>query len=494
MEFNYSERYEAVEGPIIIGLPNNLSDIPSVEEMDILLNGQLKDLVENKILETSFGEISTTAVTIQTEVKKVVTVGLGDSSAVTIKKLHQLFGKIFKYLKRTKTSSCQFMLESFPLPEKRAEALGYMSQVSTYEFSNYKQDNEEAPPVLSVTVVTEDDISDDTVQGQVIGEGVNISRDIAETPPNFMTPKAFSEYIIDLFKDSEHVTGEVKTHEVLEEEGYGLITAVGKGSVNKPRLVTVEYKHPDARDHKPVALVGKGITYDSGGYSIKSKTGMPEMKYDLCGGANVTGMLYAIVKLGLPVHVVGVIALAENMIDGNAMKPDDVFKAYSGHTVEVKNTDAEGRLVLADAVFHASQYSPSVILDFATLTGAVIAAIGAERTGVFTNKDQLLLSPVFDFAEELGESLWRLPLDEVEEKKVKSSKIADFTNHVESQGRASFAAGFIKQFANGTPWMHFDIAGTATTGRETSFSPAGPTGVHIRTIVKYLESEYATRK
>lgn len=494
MGFKYAERYEASDGPIVIGLPNKLTDIPSLEEIDILLNGTLQDLVEEKILSTSFGEVSTTAVTIQTELKKVIAIGLGDAGEVDSKGLHQLFGNMFQYLKYTKASAFQILLETFPLQAVRGEALGYMSQVSVYEFQDYKKDSESVTSTRDMTLVTSEDISKEVAEGCKIGESVNIARDISETPPNFMTPEVFSEYIADLFKDSEYITGEVKTEETLEEEGYGLITAVGKGSVNKPCLVTIEYKHPEAKDRKPVALVGKGITYDSGGYTIKPKTGMPEMKYDLCGGANVIGMLHAIAELELPVHVVGVVALAENMVDGNAMKPDDVFKAYSGHTVEVKNTDAEGRMVLGDAVFHASQYSPSVILDFATLTGAIVAALGAERTGAFTNKEQSLLAPIFDYAEEVGEELWRMPISEIEENKVKSSKIADLVNHVESQARASFAACFISQFANGTPWMHFDIAGSATSGKKTAFGPAGATGIHIRTIVKYLEAEYVKQK
>jgi leucyl aminopeptidase len=493
MNFKYAERYTVSEGPIIIGLPNHLSEVPALEEeeIDILLNGMLQDLVEEKILLTEFGAISTTAVTIQTELKKVIAIGLGDVAQLDSKKIHELFGHLFQYLKDTKSLSCQILLDTFPVKAVRGEALGYMSQVSIYEFDNYKKEREQHHSSDHViTVTTEDMVSAEIEKGMTIGKSVNIARDISETPPNFMIPEVFSQYVIDLFKESQYVTGEVKTHEVLEEEGYGLITAVGKGSVNKPRLVTIEYKHPQASDRKPVALVGKGITYDSGGYSIKPKTGMPEMKYDLCGGANVIGMMRAIAELELPVHVIGVVALAENMVDGNAMKPDDVFKAYSGHTVEVKNTDAEGRLVLGDAVFHASQYSPCVILDFATLTGAVIAALDEQRTGVFTNDEQSLLSPIFDCAEEIGEELWRMPISEIEEKKVTSSRIADFTNHVESQGRASFAACFIKQFSNGSPWAHFDIAGTGTTDQKTAFGLPGATGVHIRTIVKYMEDQY----
>lgn len=495
MKFNCLERYVATEEPIIIGLPQNLRDMTALEEVDSLLNGILQEVIEGNILSTKFGEVTTTAATVQTEVKKVIAVGLGDADNINSEKLHILFGELFQHLKETDTSSGQILLDTFPKEDSRAEALGYMSQVSVYEFDNYKKDRSERfLSRAALTITTREDVSAQVDHGKKIGEGVNAARDISETPPNFMTPKVCAEHISALFNDSPHITGDVKNDEALEEEGFGLMTAVGKASVNKPRLVTIEYKHPEASDHKPVALVGKGVTYDSGGYSIKSKSGMAGMKYDLSGAANVIGMLRAIVSLELPVHVVGIVALAENMIDGSGMKPDDVFKSYSGHTVEVKNTDAEGRLVLGDAVFHASQYSPAVIMDFATLTGAVVAALGDERTGVFTNRDQDLVDPIFTLSREIGEVLWRLPLSEIEEKKVTSSDVADLTNHVEGQGKASFAACFIEQFSNRYPWIHFDIAGTGTRKKQTPFGPKGATGVLIRTIVKYMEGDNARRK
>lgn len=491
MNIKYLERYELSQEPIIIGLPYDLNDLTNFDDVDSLLNGVLKDLVDERVLSTKFGEITATGVTIQTEVRKIIAIGLGSQEDMTSHKMHKAFGKLFQHLKSNNEKSAQLLFETFGSDiQLAAEAIGYMSYISVYEYSGKKHREDE--PFLSefeLTVTSKEPVETHVSKGMVIGQSVNYARDISETPPNYMTPEIFADKISSTFKGKAHVNIQIKDEFDLSDEGYGLITAVGKASENKPRLVTVEYRHSAAHDVKPVALVGKGITYDSGGYSIKSKTGMPGMKYDLTGAANVIGMIRGIVEMKLPVHVVATVVLAENMISGNAMKPDDVFTSLSGQTVEVKNTDAEGRLVLGDAVFHASQYSPRIILDFATLTGAVIAAIGNERTGVFTNKDQDLVAPIFDLSEEVGDELWRLPLGDKEERSVKSSKVADLTNHVEKPGRASFAAGFIRQFVNGSPWAHFDIAGTGTRSRRGAYGPKGATGVLIRSVIKAVEGD-----
>ena len=490
MNIKYLDRYELSHEPIIIGLPDKLHDLSNFDDVDSLLNGVLEELVKEKVLSTKFGEITSTGVTIQTEVKKIIAIGLGKRQDMTSHKMHKVFGRLFQHLKNNDETSAQLLFETFGGAGQTAEAIGYMSHVSVYEYTG-KKHREEKPFLESfeLTVTSMLPVEADVTKGMIIGRSVNSARDISETPPNYMTPEKFSDKISSMFKGRDHVSIQIKDEFDLSDEGYGLITAVGKASENKPRLVTVEYRHPDAHDIKPVALVGKGITYDSGGYSIKSKTGMPGMKYDLSGAANVIGMIQGIVEMKLPAHVVATVVLAENMISGNAMKPDDVFTSLSGQTVEVKNTDAEGRLVLGDAVFHASQYSPRIIMDFATLTGAVIAAIGSERTGVFTNKDQELTAPIFDLSEQVGDELWRLPLGDKEERSLKSSKVADLTNHVEKPGRASFAAGFIRQFVNGSPWAHFDIAGTGTRSRSNAYGPKGATGVLIRSVIKAVEGD-----
>ncbi len=490
MKFNYSESYVVTEAPIIIGLPSDFRQMDNFEEVNTLLNGQLEKSVEGKVLSTEPGKVTTTGVTIQTDYRKVIAVGLGEAVKLEQTDIQECLGRLFQYLQGTDTTDGQLLVETFPYDkDKLGEALGLMSVISIYEFESYKTDRKPLFTDTAELLITgSENIKEHVNRGVMIGSSIALARSFSETPPNIMTPEHMADKVAAIFKDRKYISGTVKDYETLEEEGYGLITAVGKASAAKPRLVTIEYRHPDAESHKPIALVGKGVTYDTGGYSIKSKTGMPEMKYDMSGAANVIGMMHAVSEMELPVHVVGVIALAENMIDGNGMRPDDVYTSYSGQTVEVKNTDAEGRLVLGDAVFHASQYSPSLIMDFATLTGAVVAALGSRRTGIFTNKNPEYLTPFFEVSRETGEEIWQLPITEIEEKNVKSSKIADLTNHVEKPGKASFAACFIQQFANGTPWVHFDIAGTGTVSKRTPYGDKGATGVMIHTVIKYLET------
>lgn len=490
MEFQYRGKYVATEEPIIIGLPHEPARMENYEEVDTLLGGQTDAIIKEDVLSTEFSAVTTTGVTIQRDYRKVIAIGLGEIDKLDSVRLSEALGRMFQFMKDTDTVRGQILLDTFPVDmDMLTEALGIMAEISVYEFNTYKTDqaplfSEEATFTITSSEAVEERIS----RYRKVGAAIAMARNFSETPPNIMTPEHMADKIAAIFRSHPYVTGEVKSAEALEEEGYGLINAVGKGSQAKPRLVTIEYRHPEAEGYRPIALVGKGITFDTGGYSIKTKTGMPEMKYDMSGAANVIGMVHAISEMSLPVHVIAVVALAENMVDGNAMRPDDVYVSYSGQSVEIKNTDAEGRLVLGDAVFHASQYSPSLIMDFATLTGAVVAALGTDRTVVFTNKDAAFLAPLVEMTKHTGEEIWQLPISGIEEQNVRQSQVADLTNHVEKPGRASFAACFIKQFTNGTPWIHFDIAGTGTSDKETPYGPKGATGVMIRTIVKLFET------
>ena len=490
MEFQYRGKYVATEEPIIIGLPHEPARMENYEEVDTLLGGQMDAIIKEDVLSTEFSAVTTTGVTIQRDYRKVIAIGLGAIDKLDSVRLSEALGRMFQFMKDTDTVRGQILLDTFPVDmDMLAEALGIMAEISVYEFNTYKTDQ---APLFSeeatFTITSSEEVEERISRYRKVGAAIAMARNFSETPPNIMTPEHMADKIAAIFRSHPYVTGEVKSAEALEEEGYGLITAVGKGSQAKPRLVTIEYRHPEAEGYRPIALVGKGITFDTGGYSIKTKTGMPEMKYDMSGAANVIGMIHAISEMSLPVHVIAVVALAENMVDGNAMRPDDVYVSYSGQSVEIKNTDAEGRLVLGDAVFHASQYAPSLIMDFATLTGAVVAALGTDRTGVFTNKDAAFLAPLVEMTKHTGEEIWQLPISGIEEQNVRQSQVADLTNHVEKPGRASFAACFIKQFANGTPWIHFDIAGTGTSDKETPYGPKGATGVMIRTIVKLFET------
>lgn len=334
------------------------------------------------------------------------------------------------------------------------------------------------------------DYTDPIEVGQKLGRAVNRARDLSNTPPNIMTPAYLAETVEQYFKDTA-VKVHIKDEHAIVQEGFGLVQAVGKGSVHPPRMITLEYQGDPDHEDRVIALVGKGITYDSGGYSIKSKNGMPSMKFDMSGAANVIGMVEAIRALKLKVNIVAVIAAAENMIANNAMKPDDVFTALSGETVEVPNTDAEGRLVLADATFYANQYKPEMIMDFATLTGAAVVALGEDKAAVFQHRVQPeVLNQIFQTSQIYEEPVFELPITETERKNIKASDVADLTNHVNAHGKALFAAAFIMHFSGQTPHLHFDIAGPATINKATHKGPKGPTGFMIPTIVTWLKNQY----
>lgn len=491
MIIKFEEKYIADDSAIVIGLPENIKELKNFDELDTLLNGLTEEIISANVLSDKYGKVTTTGVTIQRKYRKVIAVGLGDSSELTALKVQKAVGKLFQFMAGEKDTEAQMILDTFAFePVEVADAVGMMAAVSNHGLTGYdSSDKKQFHDELNITLVTKADVKASFEHGAALGGSITLARDFATMPPNLLYPESFADQLAIQFKDRPYVKGEVKDFDTLIQEGFGLLAAVGKASVRKPRLVTIEYKHPDARDDAPIALVGKGITYDSGGYSLKTRSGMRSMKYDMSGAANVAGMMDAITKLELPVHVVAVLALAENMVDGNGMRPDDVYKSLSGKTVEVSNTDAEGRLVLADAVYYAStKYSPKVMMDFATLTGAVIQAIGEDRTGVFTNQGRKFINNLLISSKVTGEDIWHLPISELEDDRVKKSDIADLLNADFKPGGASFAAAFINQFTENTPWVHFDIAGTSNTSVSTPFAKKGSTGVMIRTIIDLIES------
>jgi leucyl aminopeptidase len=273
----------------------------------------------------------------------------------------------------------------------------------------------------------------------------------------------------------------------MEKRGMGAILAVGGGSSRLPRLVALEYRPKGgAKGVKPVCLVGKGVTFDSGGISIKPSQGMDEMKHDMSGAATVVGILHACARLELPIPVVGVIGAAENLPSGTAYRPGDIVRAASGKTIEVLNTDAEGRVVLADALHYArSEYDPCAIVDLATLTGACVVALGQWGSGLFAGHAGLG-DAIREAGEIAGECAWPMPLFDGHKREIKS-EVADIKNTGGRSAGASTAAAFLSHFVGDTPWAHLDIAGTAwTTSKSPSYQPRGATGVGVRMLVEML--------
>ncbi|CAD2072838.1 cytosol aminopeptidase [Phocicoccus schoeneichii] len=485
MEINLNQTIQETNGAIVIGLSEDIKDLKNFDTLDAYFNGNLVDAIESGVLSTKLGEVKTTGALLQTEYRKIITVGLGPSDTLTRLNMQEALGKVFQFIAKDGRDAA-FELSSFVVDsDEFFYDIGLMSEISTYEVYSHKSREDKNLNVSFIGEVNAEALSD----GMIEGRAINFARDFSEMPPNELYPETFAHLIVEEFEKKSNVTIDVKDDKTLEEEGYGLITAVGKGSRKGPRLVTLTYKHPEF-DGKAVALVGKGITYDSGGYSLKPRNGMVGMKYDMSGAANVLGMLKTLVDQEVKTHVVAIVALAENMVTGDANRPDDVYFSKKGLSVEVTNTDAEGRLVLADAVYEATTYDPVVIMDFATLTGAVIGALGMDRTGLFTNKDRIFTLPILESSITTGEKLWHLPMDELEDKAVRATDSADLVNSNLKQpyGGASFAASFIEKFVEDYPWLHFDIAGTSGFNKPNAYGPKGASGVMIRTVLDYIKT------
>jgi leucyl aminopeptidase len=321
-----------------------------------------------------------------------------------------------------------------------------------------------------------------------LASGVNLARGLAEEPPNVINPLSLAERATVLAKQDGlkiRVLGDAE----LADIGAGGLIAVGLGSQTPSLLIVLEYPGRGAGvGSPPVAIVGKALTFDSGGYMLKDRRGITEMKYDKCGGAAVLGALHAAVRLELETPVVGLIAAAENMVSENAYRPGDIIRTLSGTTVEISNTDAEGRLVLADALVYAcTHYQPRLLIDIATLTYGVVTALGRLRAGLMSNDDALARA-LFASGERTGERLWRLPLDD-DYLDLLHSDIADLKNYSGSSQASPVTAGlFLQQFVpEGMPWAHLDILGAATTDQDLPYCPKGATGFGVRLLVDYLE-------
>lgn len=318
----------------------------------------------------------------------------------------------------------------------------------------------------------------------VVATEVNISRDLVNTPPNDLTPEAFAAVAAATAKENG-IKVQILDEKALLKGGYGGIMGVGKGSENPPRLVKLSYTHPKAG--KTLAFVGKGITYDSGGISLKPAGHNETMKCDMAGAAAVFASVVAAAKLGLQVNVTGWLALAENMPSGSATKPGDVLRMYTGKTVEVLNTDAEGRLVLGDALAKASEENPDAIIDVATLTGAMVLALGDRTFGIMAN-DDAFRTAIHEIAEEVGEASWPMPLP-ADLRKTMDSPTADIANMGVRMGGGLVAGLFLQEFVGeGITWAHLDIAGPAFhEGAPYGYTPKGGTGSAVRTLVRLAE-------
>ncbi|MFJ8430135.1 leucyl aminopeptidase [Kitasatospora sp. NPDC094019] len=425
----------------------------------------------------------------------VLAVGLGEAveGGYELEALRRAAGVAARTLAGGKKVALALPAES--AEEVEAVALGAL--LGTYAFGAYKQNgNGGKEPVGELLVLSSRKGSKDAKaaveRALAVGEEMNRARDLVNTAPNDLTPKSFAA--IAQAAGKEHgLKVEVLDEKALLKGGFGGLLGVGNGSANPPRLVKVAYTHPKAK--ATLAFVGKGITYDSGGISLKPAGHNETMKCDMAGAAAVFAAVVAAKRLGLQVNVTAWLALAENMPSGTATRPGDVLRMYGGKTVEVLNTDAEGRLVLADAIVRAGEESPDVIVDVATLTGAMILALGSRTFGVMANNDDLRAG-LHAAAGEVGEPSWPMPLPAELRKGMTESTIADLANMGDRMGGGLVAGLFLKEFvAEGIDWAHLDIAGPAFhEAAPFGYTPRGGTASAVRTLVRFAEQKAAGGK
>lgn len=489
-EFNLSTEHEG----LIIGLfdkPEKFTG--SLALLDESFDGQLTELVKSGDLSAKLKSITKVHSFGKIGAKRIWFVGLGKEKEATFEKVEAAFGKLFKETKANKLVEAAVFLDSF-ITEKvdgldAAHALSEAFALATYEFEGYKQkSNEPEKKLENLTVYsTANDVEDIQASlnvGYAFGKGTNNARTLVNTPGNLLTATDLANYAKELGAKYEFEV-EILDKAEIEKLGMGAFLAVNQGSTEPPKMIVLKYQGKDDWSDV-IGLVGKGITFDTGGYSIKTKAGIVGMKTDMGGAAAVLGAMEIIGEIRPEQNVVAVIPSTDNMISGGAFKPDDVITSMSGKTIEVLNTDAEGRLVLADAVTYAKHHGANYLVDVATLTGGVITALGLHTTGAMTNHEALY-EQVLEASMEAGEQMWQLPLFETEIERVRNSKVADLNNSPGSEGHALVAGAFIREFAEGTPWVHLDIAGTATSSKSHDLGPAGATGVMARTLALFVE-------
>ncbi|WKX69906.1 leucyl aminopeptidase [Streptomyces sp. XD-27] len=469
---------------------------PGAETVDAAYDGKLASIVETLGASGAEGEVTKLPAPAGFKAPVVLAVGLGEAPVkdgdgrFDAEALRRAAGAAARALSGAKKGA-------FALPVQDAEdaaAIAEGALLGAYTFTAHrsengtKKGNGNGAPLAEVAVLgakpRDKAFKAAAERAATLASEVNRARDLINTAPNVLDPKAFAAAVQDAGK--EHgLKVEVLDEKALKKGGFGGILGVGQGSDAPPRLVKVAYTHPKA--DATLALVGKGITYDSGGISLKPAGHNETMKCDMSGAAAVFAAVVAAARLGLKVNVTGWLALAENMPSGSATRPGDVLTMYSGKTVEVLNTDAEGRLVLADALTRASQEKPDAIVDVATLTGAMVAALGNRTFGIMAN-DDAYRTAIHEIAEEAGEPSWPMPLP-THLRKSMDSPVADLANIGERMGGGLVAGLFLKEFVGeGITWAHLDIAGPAfNESGPFGYTPKGGTGSAVRTLVRLAE-------
>jgi leucyl aminopeptidase len=483
-------------GAIVVGIGEGNVLAGLAERADKLAGGAIRRALSVSRFSGKAGQILELVAPAGPKASRILLAGLGKPEKFDAPAAERLAAKVVGRLFTSGEKAVTFLIEA-PKDAKitgaaLAARLAMGARLRSYTFNAYrtKQRDEHEPTLKTIAVGTVNPSAAERTFApfQAVADGVSFARDLVNEPPNMLSPAEFAERAKSLSKLGVRVR--VLGEKEMKKLGMGALLGVGQGSERESQLVVMQWNGAKRAEAAPVALVGKGVCFDSGGLSLKTGAGMMGMKGDMGGAAAVVGTMQALATRKARANVVGVVGLVENMPDGKAQRPDDVVKSMSGQTIEVLNTDAEGRLVLADALWYAqSQFKPKCVIDLATLTGAILVALGHEHAGLFSN-DDTLAERLTQAGREEGEAVWRLPLGDAYDKVLKS-KIADMKNIGGPQAGSITAAQFLQRFVDKTPWAHLDIAGVAwQDGEHKELAPSWATGWGVRSLNRVIADHY----
>jgi len=485
---------------VICACEKNFSN-PLLKELDQKLGGLLRKAQRNGEFSAKVDEQILFQPAGHLPAERVLLVGLGPVEGISTEKVRRAAGHALQLVAEKKFGQMGFALP----PDGEGRGREYAAQIQAvteglllagYRYDLFLDEKtrilRKLPKAVTLVIETKQDknrCEAAVEKAQKLCRAVILARDLVNAPGNIKSPAFLAEQAR-AAADGSALKCKILGQKELAKEGFGALLSVAQGSAREPKLIILQH-NGGSKGEAPVALVGKGVTFDSGGISLKPGEKMDEMKMDMGGGAAVIGTMLAASLLKLPVNLVGIIPAVENMPSGTAYRPGDILTSLSGRTIEVLNTDAEGRLILADALTYAKRYQPKLVIDLATLTGACIIALGHQATAVLGN-DQELVQSLLNAGEKSGERLWQLPLWEDYDQQIKSS-VADVKNTGGRPAGTITAAAFLKKFANDFRWAHLDIAGTAWRDQDQPYIPKGGTGVGVRLLIEFLHDLAAAK-
>jgi len=463
-----------------------------IAELDQAAAGLLRKLVKSGEVTGKTLEFTLVHAPAGLKAARLLLVGAGKREQWNGATLRKIAGAALRYLKSRSVKNFAFLVREGDATEDAAQAIAEGAFVAAFETDKYKTDkkNDKSVDLVAVAGYSEAERAageKGLSKGRIIAEAQNFTRELVNEPSNKLTPTILAQKAEAMAKDAG-LSVEILDEKKIADLKMGALLSVAQGSVEPPRMIVITYNPPNAKPGSPViGLVGKAVTFDTGGISIKPADGMEKMKYDMAGGATMIGVMRALATLKPSVKVICVVPSTENMPGGRAQKPGDIQTAMSGKTIEVLNTDAEGRLILADGVHYAKQLGATHLIDAATLTGAIVVALAGINVGVF-GSDQAFTDKLLASSKAAGEKMWQMPIDDDYREFIKGS-FADIQNISSGKGGGAITgAMFIKEFAGDSPWIHLDIAGTAWNDDAKPWLAKGPTGVALRTLVHLVMS------